>query len=118
MRALHEDALICDFAEYYNVLDINALDIRMAAVLACGLPTGSRIIKELRGDQPDPELIYKYAVLDAIRDVEWAIWQTHSRKKLKRPERLVNKLLNKNSENYQEVRGFRTPEEFEAAWNS
>ena len=115
MRAIHEDALICDFAQYYHVLNIDTLDVRTAAVLALGLPEKCRVIREMRETGYDPDLLYRYSILDAVRNVEWAVLQAHSKKKLKRPKSLVKKLLEKNTEQVQEIRGFDTPEEFEAA---
>ena len=43
MINLDEDALICDFAETYHILDYRRLPLRLVAVLACGLRDDSRI---------------------------------------------------------------------------
>ena len=50
MAAGGGDELICDFAEYYNVLDWRALPLPLAAVLAAGLPEGSRSVRRLAGE--------------------------------------------------------------------
>ena len=42
MLAADEDAVICDFAEVYHVLDLRALAPPLAATLAAGLPPDSR----------------------------------------------------------------------------
>ena len=123
MVAEDEPAVICDFLQYYHVMDYRSLSVQRAAILACGLPEQSRIAKHLRGDRPDPEKLYKYAVLDTLKNINWAIYQAHSREEIERPESLVEKLLNKNKEGnsqegHQEVKGFSTPEEFNKAWNS
>lgn len=43
MILLDEDALICDFAETYHILDYTALPATLAATLAVGLRDDSRI---------------------------------------------------------------------------
>ena len=40
-----EDALICDFAETYQIYDYRSLPVKMAATLAAGLRDDSRIAK-------------------------------------------------------------------------
>ena len=118
MRATEEDALICDFAQYYHIYDIDALDIKTAATLACGLPAESRTIKKLCDGLPDPEKIYRLSFLDALSRIEFAIWQTHTKRRLNKPESKVAKLLEQDDDTHQEVKGFSTPEEFEAAWDT
>lgn len=46
-----EDALICDLAETYNVLDYRALPVRTTAALASGLRADARIFESLRKKQ-------------------------------------------------------------------
>ena len=41
--ALDEDALICDFAETYHILDYRRLPVEYAAVLAYGLRENARV---------------------------------------------------------------------------
>ena len=43
MIKLDEDALICDFAEFYHIYDYQALSASYAATLASGLRSESRI---------------------------------------------------------------------------
>lgn len=113
MRGIDEDALICDFAQYYSVFDIDLLELGMAATLACGLPEDSRIMKAVNGNRPDGEKVHRLAVLDALRSIEFALWQTHSKKKLQRPESLLEKLLNTGREKEKELKGVNSAEEFE-----
>lgn len=49
MIALDEDALICDFAETYRILDMKQLPVDLAATLAVGLRDDSRIKLKLNG---------------------------------------------------------------------
>lgn len=46
-----EQALICDLAEAYRILDYRSLPSRMAATLSCGLRADSRIKMKLNGNQ-------------------------------------------------------------------
>lgn len=43
MIALDEDALVCDFAETYNIYNMRGLSVEYAATLAVGLRHSSRI---------------------------------------------------------------------------
>ena len=43
MIKLDEEALICDLAETYNILDYKKLALNKLAILACGLRDNSRI---------------------------------------------------------------------------
>lgn len=49
MRSTDEDALICDFAETYHILDYRALPVHLQATLASGLRDNSRIKMKLMG---------------------------------------------------------------------
>ena len=49
MLAADEDALVCDMAETYHILDIWALPVELLAVLASGLRDNSRIRMKLAG---------------------------------------------------------------------
>ena len=117
MRVVHPDALNCDFAQYYHIYDMDALDVRTAAVLMSGLPKDSRLVKELTGNKPGQETLLMASILDTARNIEYAVFQSHSKKKLKRPQSVLKKLLGieENSKHQEDVKGFATPEEFEAA---
>ena len=121
MRVVHEDALICDFAQFYHIYDIDSLDVRTAAILMSGLPKESRLVKELTGNKPDQETLLMASILDTARSIEYAVFQAHSKKKLKRPQSVVKKLLGIDTEDEQkhhyDVRGFETAEEFYETWN-
>ena len=47
MLEVDEDAVVCDLAETYGVLDCEALPITLVATLADGLPDSSRIMRKL-----------------------------------------------------------------------
>ena len=45
----HKDAIICDFLQYYHVLDYRSLPLQQAAILAFGLPPESRTMTSITG---------------------------------------------------------------------
>ena len=59
MVASDEDALICDFAETYHILDYKALPLKLRATLASGLRDSSRSKLILHGRE--------YAFMDEVR---------------------------------------------------
>ena len=67
-----EDALICDFAQYYNIYDYTKLQPSMAAVLAYGLPDESRIKRILRDEPVATNTLLLAAALDELRFLSWA----------------------------------------------
>ena len=48
MMAVNRDALICDLAETYGILDCQALPALLLATLSCGLRADSRIVHFLQ----------------------------------------------------------------------
>lgn len=71
MMAADEDALACDFAETYRVLDFRVLPARKAAQLASGLGQNSRIMQALTGAPADLQTILLALVADAVRVLVW-----------------------------------------------
>ena len=71
MLATDEDAVICDFAETYHVLDIGALDLKLAATLAAGLAPHSRIMRKLAGTKADDPLLLAALAVDELAMIRW-----------------------------------------------
>ena len=115
MRAVHQDSLVCDFAQYYHVYDIDSLNVRTAATLACGLPKESRTIRDMKDTKLDQDTLLMASILDTVRNIEYAYFQSRSRKKLNRPKSVLSRLLGIDKEEHTEVQGFESPEEFEKA---
>ncbi len=72
MINLDEDALICDLAETYHVLDYRALPPRLVAVLASGLPDNSRIKKKISGKTLSLTDFFVASILDGVRVLVWS----------------------------------------------
>ena len=66
-----EDALICDFAETYHVLNYKALPVKLAATLAAGLREGSRIKLKLADMQVSPDTLLLAAIADRLGILVW-----------------------------------------------
>ena len=112
MISTDEDALICDFAETYHILDYRLLPARYASVLACGLRHDSRIMLKLNG----MKFPFNTLLLAAIADGERVrIWQNtkDAVKGRNKPSLILPELMN-DKEPKEEFRKFSTPEEFKA----
>lgn len=109
-----EDALYCDFVETYHITDYRALPPYQAARLASGLRDDSRIKSKLSGYDITLNTALMAAMLDCLKIL---IWQNtkDGHKNINKPESTVD-LLTKKEKN--DVMGYRTPEEFEAAWKA
>lgn len=102
----NEDALICDFAETYHVLDWRALPVKLAATLACGLRGNSRSVQLLTGSKVTDEQLLLAAVADGVKLISWQLGGD----KKNRPESIVQRL----TEAKQQAVGFASVDEFRA----
>lgn len=109
MRARDEEALICDFAETYHVLDYRELPARRAALLACGLGKNARIRRALTGQRVSDEELLLATIADALNTI---IWQIGNGKQKDRPGSIVDRLTGEPAGN--SGVGFDSPEEFRA----
>ena len=115
MVAEHEDAIICDFSQYYHVFDIRSLPLRQAAVLACGLPAESRTMKNITGRKYSSNELLQIMLIDEIRDLQYLYVKSHAGKKknIPRPKSLMNRLLGKELST--DVESYDSAEAYEAA---
>ena len=72
MLATDEDALACDLAETYHILDWRTLPARTVATFAVGLSEDSRIKMRIRGAQAPTETILTAAMIDRLSLLWWA----------------------------------------------
>lgn len=116
MRALDEDALVCDFAEYYHIYDYRALDPGYAAVLACGLRPESRIMMKLSGEKYTKTEMLLMASLDTQNMIMWISAQKGNKRKIRKPESVMRKLMGKEQDVKKEkTKLFNSGADFKAA---
>lgn len=109
MLGADEDALICDFAETYHVMDWRALPVRLAATLAAGLPETSRIRRKMAGVKTSASLLLQAAMVDRLSLLVWM--QTRDGQKNRRRPRSVAEMLT-GEEKHSTVQAFDSEEEF------
>ena len=111
MRVIDEDALICDLAQYYNVHNYREYDIQHIAILACGLPIESRIIKKISGQNFGIDTILLAGIVDRLSEL---IWLQTRRRASNRPKSILNELI-ETKHKKQELVAYDSIEDFEAA---
>lgn len=111
MLAADTDALICDLAETYGILEYRALPARLLATLAVGLREDSRIKMRLSGASVPADTLLAAAMVDRLGLLVWAKTQD-AQKGRNRPRSILSMLCGEN----QAFAAFRTAEAFEAAW--
>ena len=79
MMATDADALTCDFAETYHVLDWRSLPMRLAGTLASGLGYDSRIRTALNGTKVPTTTIFLSLMTDALMNIAWQLGGTGER---------------------------------------
>lgn len=114
MLALDEDAVICDFAETYHVLDVWALPVPLMAALASGLREDSRIKLKMAGIEPIPAQMILAKVADEVTLFRWGFMADTDDK---REPVLVSNLMSPPEPAENKVKGFDSGEEFLAVWN-
>lgn len=105
MMACDKDLLLCDMAETYHVLDMEALPVRTLAALAAGLRPESRIRMKMGGLTYIPASYAVYQIRDAL---------TQMYAKDENPALLMDIVLGKGNATARRAR-FASPEAFEAA---
>ena len=114
MVAEDEGAIICDFLQYYHVIDYKELPLQKAAIAACGLPAESRTMKKILGRQYTSSELLQIMLIDEIRTLQYIYVKSRAgKKKVVRPSSLMDKLLKRESKS--DITGYDTPEAFEAA---
>ena len=116
MLAVDKDALLCDLAETYQVMDWRALPVKTVAVLASGLSPDSRIKRKLAGETVSGQEIMMAAMVDRLSFLAWAKTKD-AQKGRGRPKSLVEMLRNPVGKSSQRVETYDTPEAFERARN-
>lgn len=113
MIASSEDALICDMAETYGVLDYRALPLPLAATLAAGLRDTSRSKMKLSGAAAAPDTLLLAAATDWLATLVW-MQSEDGRKRQNRPKAVLAAILGEQQRSGSDVCAFETAEEYEA----
>lgn len=93
----NEDALICDFAETYHILDYKRLPLGLVASLAAGLRDNSRSKMILNDERLTIEQVLLATMVDSILLLAWT--RTKEAEKVTcRPPSVLDKLLNTKKE--------------------
>lgn len=71
MRASDEDALFCDFLQFYGIRGFGTLTVQEEAILATRLPGESRIMRSISGLRFTFDQLLLAAVLDQVRVANW-----------------------------------------------
>ena len=108
MIALDEDALICDLAETYHVLNYRELPLRLVATLASGLGPNSRIKQKQYGLKVPIDMYMRAIMIDQLSYIRW-LNTKDAQKGVNRPELISVKLTDHTDKAGQ----FETPDEFE-----
>lgn len=111
MVATDEDALICDLAETYGVMDWRSLPVKRAATLAAGLRSDARIVQKMSGMNISIDTMLRAYAADKIAFIAWSKTKD-AQHNAGRPESVLKLLLGKKDD--ESYAGFDTPEEFEA----
>ena len=107
MIGTDEDALLCDMAEVYQIYDLESLPIMTIATLAAGLKQDSRIIQKISGIIYPPIPLLAMHIADDLTLFRYGLSSSDERPYL---------FLDNLEQNKEEVKGFKTAEEFENAW--
>ena len=109
MVAVDEEALICDFAETYNILDWRELPCRTAAILASGLRNDSRIKMKINGMRYSTDTLLLASACYRLSFLVWAKTKD-GQKGRNRPKSIFEKMIENIEEKAIE---FNSVEEFE-----
>ena len=110
MLSVDEDALICDFAETYNILDMYSLPVDLVAVLAFGLRQNSRIKMKIAGVSFPMETLFLSAIMDNTAWLKWSKTKD-AEKGINQPESVFNQLVKPT----EKKKTFTSGEDFETA---
>lgn len=115
MIELDEDALICDFAETYNIYDMRAHPADYIAKLAVGLREGSRIRSKANGMSIGVDTLILAHIADNTALNVW-MQSKDGQKGRNRPKRMVDILLHNDKKS--DLQTFKNGEEFMKKWRS
>lgn len=110
---LDEDAVICDLAETYHILDYKSLPCKLVATFVSGLGVDARIKSKISGSDLPYSVVIQAAIYD---DLQWLVWSKtkdaqHGRNQ---PKSLLERM--RKQEEKEDYKIFKTAEDFAKAW--
>lgn len=117
MIVLDEDALICDFAETYHILNYRELPPITAGVLACGLRDNSRIKLKMADVKVSLEDILLATIADKLENQMYQYAKAHGAKNIGEPESILKRIQGEQKEE-SSLETFESGEDFMKAWRN
>lgn len=111
MMCVDRDALICDLAQTYHIHDMMAYPLSHIAILACGLPENSRVMKKLAGVPVDINTSLLAGIFDRCSYLLWAKTK-NAEKNRNRPPSIYDAIMSGGKQENSAL--FDSPEDFEA----
>lgn len=109
--AKYESEFICDFVQYYHVIDYMELSPMLVATLLVGLPDESRVKKAMSGQKLTLEQNLLARLVDSVNFLAWA--QTEDAQKGRnRPKSILDLLLDNKKKQLESL----TKEGFHQRW--
>lgn len=112
MIALDEDALICDLAETYGIINYRSLPVGIVAQLSVGLRAESRIKMKLNKIEVPVQTLLLAGILDKLTFLAWAK-TTDGSNNINRPFSIVKKILDKETDSDSDIVAFTSGGEFD-----
>lgn len=117
MLAFDRDALICDLAETYHILDYKALPVETLAVLASGLGDKSRIKRKLSGMDIDLDRFLLAGIFDSLSILVWMKTKDGANNR-NRPESVLDLIMGTKQKETKEIEAFDSIEDLENYYRS
>lgn len=117
MIALDRDALICDLAETYQIMDYKALPVETLAVLASGLGDKSRIAKKMSGTEIDIDRFLLAGIFDSLSILVWMKTKDGAYNR-NRPGSMLDLIMGTKQKETKEIEAFDSIEDLENYYRS
>ena len=113
MLAYDREALICDLAETYHILDYKSVPVEVLSILAAGLRDDSRIKVKMSGSKITLDSLLMARMVDSLALLVWS--KTEDAQKGRNKPKMITELLTAEPKE-EAVKTYSTPDEFESAW--
>lgn len=116
MLSADRDALVCDLAETYGILDYRALPVTLLATLAVGLREDSRIKMRLSGMKVKRTEMMLAAAVDRLSMLLWSKTED-GRNGTNRPKSVLDAIMGKGND-AKDIQAYDSAEAFETDWEA